>query len=534
MKVIVVDDNRVELREVCRLVESSDLNLEIVGRFVNGKEAYDFVMENEIDIVISDVEMPVMDGIELICQMNESRKKAEVIFISCYDDFNYIRNALKNDAFDYILKPINKHEFRMTLKTLCEKCTMKKNIAHAREEAGKKLEKYQQIVEEEFFRLHILGTYDFEKKGAGIYEFPKLQRSSRVTVAKGRIVDVTNVKEDEGFGQRKSWIINLVKQQIVSMADECMQIYSVIVSLDEVAIVFLEENTAHDIEGELISFKQRMAQELGICLSFGVSNSGILPGELRELYLQAEEALSYTFGSKKSCVIKYEDVAFKGSEDIDTKQILETVKRIVALGNKEDMIPFVQKYFGAEMNKQSCVKNNAYAVMYSIEMVLMEYGQSLIAMIGEGMWEKLNSFETIVNPMQWISNMLVLAIDAVHLKTEETSDKKQRIVDKIKHIIKKRYGEKLTVGMIADELNYSGKYISEVFLEAEGKSIYEYLTEYRMEMAKTMLKAPGSKIYRVVESVGYKRKTHFYDLFKSYVGVSPMEYKEMYSNENTI
>lgn len=533
MKVIVVDDNKVELREVCRLVESLDLNLEIVGRFVNGKEAYDFVLENEIDIVISDVEMPVMDGIELICQMNESRKNAEVIFISCYDDFNYIRNALKNDAFDYILKPINKHEFRMAMKTLCEKCTVKKNIAHAREEAGKKLEKYQQIVEEEFFRLHILGAYDFEKEGAVIYEFPKLQRALGVTVAKGRIVDVASAKEDEEFGVRKTWIINLVKQEIASMADECMQVYSVIVSLDEVAIIFLEENTAHDIEGELIFLKQRIAQELGVWLSFGVSNSGILPGELRELYLQAEEALSYTFGSKKSCVIKYEDVAFKGSEDIDTKQILETVKRIVAQGKKEDIIPFVQKYFGAEMNRKTYVKNNAYAVMYSIEMILLEYGQSLIAMIGGSMWEKLNAFETIVNPVQWISNMLSLAIDTVHLKTEE-SDKKQRIADKIKHIIKKRYKEKLTIGMIADELNYSGKYISEVFLEAEGKSIYEYLTEYRMEMAKTMLKDPNSKIYRVVESVGYKRKTHFYDLFKSYVGVSPMEYKEMYSNENTI
>lgn len=75
MKVIVVDDNKVELREVCRLIDNSDLALEIVGRFVNGKEAYDFLMENEVDIVITDVEMPVMDGIELIHQMNNAEKE---------------------------------------------------------------------------------------------------------------------------------------------------------------------------------------------------------------------------------------------------------------------------------------------------------------------------------------------------------------------------------------------------------------------------------------------------------------------------
>jgi len=531
MKVIVVDDNKVELREVCRLIDNSDLNLDIVGRFVNGKEAYDFLMENEVDIVVTDIEMPVMDGIELIHQMNQSRKRAEFIFISCYDDFSYIRNALKNDAFDYILKPINKHEFQLTLKSLCEKCVMQNNMAHAREEAGKKLEKYRKIVEEEFLRLNILGTYDFEREEMVVYEFPKLLGSFRITVAKGRIIEIVNVKEDEDFGERKAWIINLIKQQMEDMADECLEVYSVIVSLDELAVIFVEKNTAHDIEGELIAFKQKLARELGISLSFGMSHSGTQARELRELYLQAEEALDYTFGSKKSCVLRYEDVAFRGSKDIETKQILDTVKKIVSQGKKEDIAPFVKKYFEVEMNRQSFVKNSAYAVMYSIEMVLLEYGQSLVAMVGNAMWEKLNSFEKVINPVQWISNMLGLAIDAVHLKSEENSGKKDRIVEKIKHIIKKRYGEKLTIGMIADELNYSGKYLSEVFLEVEKKSIYEYLTEYRMEVAKRLLEDSESKIYMVVESVGYKRKTHFYDLFKSYVGVTPMEYKDMYSRK---
>ena len=529
MKVIVVDDNKVELREVCRLVEDSELNLTVVGKFVNGKDAYEFIMENKVDIVISDIQMPIMDGIELINKINQNRKMVEVIFISCYDDFSYMRSALKNDVFDYILKPINKHEFKIALKSLCEKCTVQNNIARAREEAGKKLEKYQKIVEEEFLRLHILGTYDLEKEGMVVYEFPELLRSSKITVAKGKIVYVTDVKENEGFWEKKAWIINLVKQQIESMADDCLKVYSVIVSLNEVAVIFIEEDTAHDIEGGLIEFKQRLAQEFGIYLSFGISNSGIMPGELRELYLQAEEALGYAFGSKKSYIIRYEDIAFKNHEDIDTKQILESVKNIIMKGDKADIISFVEKYITAEMKHQSYLKKSAYAVMYSVEMVLLEYGQTLSAILGNGMWEKLNSFETIVDPAQWISNMLALAVDGIHLKKDEDSENKIKIVDEVKRIVRKRYSEKLTIGMIAEELHYSSKYISGIFLEVEKKSIFEYLTRYRMEVAKTMLKEPDSKIYMVVESVGYKRKTHFYDVFKSYVGVTPMEYKEMYS-----
>ena len=528
MRVIVVDDNKVELREVCRLIENSGLQLEIIGRFVNGKEAYDFLMANDVDLVVSDVEMPVMDGIELILHMNQSKKRAEVIFISCYDDFDYIRNALRNDAFDYILKPINKQEFQMILKSVCEKCTAKNNMAHAREEAGKKLERYQKIVEEEFFRLNILGTYDFEKEEMAVYEFPELLNSCRITVAKGRIIEVVSVNEDEEFGERKAWIVNLVKQQIRDMADASLKVYSIIVSVDEVAVVFVEGDSSHDIEGELIRFKQRMAQELGIYLTFGMSHSGTQVGELRELYLQAEDALDCTLGCKKSSVVQYEDVALKGSKDIEPKQILDAVKRIVSSGNKDAIAPFVKKHFEAEVKHQSYAINSAYEVVYSVEMVLLEYGKSLSAEIGNAMWEKLNSFDTIIDPIQWISNILAFAIDAVHSKSEEFLDKKQRICEMVKHIIKKKYREKLTIGSIADELNYSGKYLSEVFLEVEKKSIYEYLTEYRMEVAKRLLEDPESKIYMVVESVGYKRKTHFYDLFKSYVGVTPKEYKEMF------
>lgn len=531
MRVIVVDDNKIELREVSRLVENSELGLELVGRFVNGQDAYEFVMENEVDIIISDVQMPVMDGIELIQKLNQNRKMAEVIFISCYDDFNYMRSALKNDAFDYILKPIDKNEFKLVLATLCEKCTLKKNMTSAREEAGKKLEKYQKIVEEESLRLHFWGTCDLERDAA--LEFPKLLRPSAVTIVKGRIVDVTCVSEDEDFGEKKTWIINLVKQQVESLEDERLKVYAIIMSLSEIAIVFIEESTAHDMEGELIRFKQRMANELGIWLSFGMSNQGQDMSELSELYQQAGEALSYTYGSRKTTVLKYEDIAVKSSEDMDTARILENVRKILVKGEKEAIDPFLAKYIGEELKQQSYVKSFAYAVMYSAEMVLLEYGRALNEIFGNDMWAKMNSFDTIVNPRQWLLNMLILAMESIHLKQDEASDKRINIVDKIKHIIRKRYSEKLTIGMIAEELHYSGKYISEIFLEVEKKSIFEYLTEYRMEIAKNMLKDPDSKIYMVVESVGYKRKTHFYDVFKSYVGVTPMEYKELYSSGKT-
>ena len=339
---------------------------------------------------------------------------------------------------------------------------------------------------------------------------------------------------DGGGGQSldesKAWIVSFLKQQFEELENENLQIYVIIMSTTEVVATFVEKNIGQDILKTIVSFKQKMANELGIILSFGMSNKSECWENLRDLYKQADTALNYTYGIAKGIVVRYEEVEGESQDDVNVTQISNDVRKILMEGDKESIEPFLLKYINDERRQKSYIERFAYAVVYSAEMVLLECGHSLKETLGVDIWEKMEFFERIINPKQWLGNILIFLVDSIHIKKDRFEDDKCDMVNKIKQIIEKKYGGKLTVGMIADELNYSSKHISEIFLELEKKSIFEYLTEYRINVAKEMLKEPDAKMYVVVESVGYKRKTHFNDVFKTYVGITPSQYKALYSS----
>jgi len=112
------------------------------------------------------------------------------------------------------------------------------------------------------------------------------------------------------------------------------------------------------------------------------------------------------------------------------------------------------------------------------------------------------------------------------LKEESgTNEENAIVVRKIQDVIKEKYAEKITIGYIADAINYSQKHTQRIFVRMTGKTIYEYLTSVRMEKAKELLAEKDSKIYVVSNNVGYKNNARFSKVFKEYTGYTPSEYK---------
>ena len=104
-QVIIVDDEAKIRNGIAGLFPWSQLGFEIAGCFSNGKAAYEYTLANHVDLILSDIRMPLMDGLELSERLL-SRKKVKIIFFSGYQDFDYVRKALRNGVFDYLLKPV--------------------------------------------------------------------------------------------------------------------------------------------------------------------------------------------------------------------------------------------------------------------------------------------------------------------------------------------------------------------------------------------------------------------------------------------
>ena len=117
-KVIVVDDELGTLEATVEFVRNVCPEFEVTGSFNNGEDALNFLMNNHIDLCITDIKMPKMNGLELAKAISENKPECTVIIISGYRDFEYARTAIKYGVIDYIPKPINFSEFSTTLKKI--------------------------------------------------------------------------------------------------------------------------------------------------------------------------------------------------------------------------------------------------------------------------------------------------------------------------------------------------------------------------------------------------------------------------------
>ncbi len=166
----------------------------------------------------------------------------------------------------------------------------------------------------------------------------------------------------------------------------------------------------------------------------------------------------------------------------------------------------------------------SFLIVNIVRLILVEKNESFENIFGEEyiLWNKLNNFETIKNIRQWMYNILKTINEYLVSKHQSLH---VQIVENIKEIIRNRYHEQLTIGEVAESLYFSALHANNIFKKETGKTIFDYLVEYRIEKAKELLKDPDIRIYLVAEKVGYNNKSHFCLTFKKYTGMTPAEYK---------
>lgn len=116
-KLLIADDEPV-IRSGISYLDWASLQIEVAASVENGQDAYDFILNNEVDIVLTDVKMPIMDGLELIEKINALDRNIVSIVLSGYDDYEYVRHCLKNNVFDYLLKPLDIDEWEKTFRSV--------------------------------------------------------------------------------------------------------------------------------------------------------------------------------------------------------------------------------------------------------------------------------------------------------------------------------------------------------------------------------------------------------------------------------
>lgn len=507
-KLMIVDDNSVQIEYIRSCIDCNELNISEIFAAYDGEEGLEIYEKERPDIIITDVEMPILDGVKMMKKIFENGGKGKFIFISCYDDFEYIKQAMDNNAASYLLKPVDPAE-------------LKENILKAQAEIEK---------EEDYTKLNkILGESLEMFRENFLYRFLHSTHIDE-SYLKNTIINLgfnkycefytavfdTNGKTDiYGF-------LNEVKAFVLSKLNGT----AVLESDSRCVAVFMNENSTDFrsvIKNVLTEFCKNMKEKYGVDVSIGLSNAENTLYNAKLMLDRASGVLDSRIMTSDTGIYEYDENANSGEFDYEIAEMRDSILYMYESKNEDPVNEFLLKYYKPSMNIDY-MKKLSISVITTLQLILMERGIKIDELFGSSavVWDKLDRFETIPDNRRWLYNILKTTLEYI---TDNEHYRYKKIVHDIEENINENFAYVSNVNEVIDNLYISASYAQSIFKKYTGKTISDYVTERRMEAAKELLSDPYIKVYEVAEKVGYKSKAHFTESFKKYTGVTPKEFR---------
>ena len=521
---LVVDDNNRERIGISQLSLWSESGFDKILTAQNGKVGYEIAMREKPFLVVSDVSMPIMDGLEMAKKIHEKYPDTKFIFISCFDDSQYIRDAFDVDAFGYILKPININKLKNVVEKILKIDIINKEKDNVRKKLEKQITDNMEVVNEQITRDLLYGSLSkYEVSG-----LPNVQIKAFAAVLILRIDNSEKLSKDNSYAY-----IYAIKHIIEEFKSEKIRNSAFIQNRTSIGILAFADTALneHDAISATVDCFNEIKEKInsGYDIEVSIFIGGVTENaeELHKLFRDAEYFMDYSMTEKNNSVILVEN-QFDNDDDLsyDINNIKDEISKILENGSIDDVNAFVDKYYtNTEVHAKKNIKNFTVCVMTALNLVLFEMNESFVDIFDNGfsVWEKLNDYNSILDIRQWVKNILKFTVEYIN---DKKTDRYAKIVKDIKSIIDEQYQEIENINQVSAQIYMSTVHANSVFKRETGQTIFDYLTKVRMEKAKLMLKEKNSRVYLVAESVGYKSKPYFASLFKEYTGMTPSEYRD--------
>ena len=536
-RLLIVDDNNRDRRIVKEIVDWHELGVEIAGEAVDGREALAMVEELNPHIVLSDIAMPVMNGIKLAGRLKERNPEIRVIFMSCHDDFAYVRSAIDLDIHGYVLKPVIPKDLKQAVQRVLNLLALEKANNEEKGEMLRRIEQSLPAFQEEFFRELIYGSRQDDNEITKRAEFLHLNLLDHGSI---RVITV-EINEYErymsGKGVMDKYLTGFSLRKIMnSLTDDDRKIFFMQNSQQLfVAVVFCRPgagNNADDcILNIAVDLHTAILEKAALRTTIGISEPAGSIADIPELFRQSIKAIKTRFYSAGNPIIFHRDIDEEQydalEEKVNLEQLRQEVKDAAFMGGDREIGELIAKYTsGGCHQSENCLKSLAFTIVNILHLELIQAGQSMEDVLQDefSVWKKMNGFPTVDELRQWLYQTMAAANEYFQ-KRYKTRD--AQIVTDIKEIIHKRFQEQLTINDIAQVIYLGPKQANNIFKRETNQTIFDYLLDYRMAVAKKMLSDPYSKIYLVAQEVGYINKSHFCLMFKKHTGLTPNQYKNM-------
>jgi two-component system response regulator YesN len=518
INVMIVDDRPLFREYLIKKFEWDKYGFNICGEAKNGVEALEKAKEIPPDVLLTDINMPLMDGLELSERLIEEYPDMGVVLITAHSEFEYAKKALEIGVCSYIVKPFEKEELILTLLKL------KDNINKANEENIQKEDKERDLLElllqQLIYREKIQKDEEFQRR------FSKLGISFDSKSFIASVIEI-NKKEDIGGGN------HIWKRTIINMLQQMLQpdLNMFVISDYEGRIVILSETDKGDDEfskDELSKLMKLINKHLGFDMTIGIGRLYRGFDGIRKSYLEGVSAIRYSFEVGNNKIIYYSKISKKSKEYIfysaETNELILKYLRNGDIQGINRML--IQSYEGLIMEK---AENEFTEMIYKgLLSVLFSYiyqsGREIDDILGDRNHVMQKTREKNLN------RQLEILID-FYEKTIDFSKKFEntrsyKLVKGSKKYIKENYfRHDLAIKDVSKSQYINETYLRSLFKKETGMTVNEYITNIRLDKTKEILKTTEYRLADIADMVGYNDSSYLSKIFKKNIGISPSKYR---------
>lgn len=526
--VLLVDDEEEVFQVIMKKLDWESMGFRIAGYARNGVEALEMAEELQIDVVMTDIKMPYMDGLTFCKKLKELYPRTKIIIFSGFDEFDYAREAIKVEAEEYILKPINSNELREIFErikiNLDKELDEKRNIDKLREYYMESLP----MLQENYFISLMDGrlSKDQIEKYAVDYQVDLEGPYYIVTILHISAMAADGESERMDPFLMTIAVKKLAEEQLINVWDSKIFIYLG----DILVITQLQDEDSAARFTDMMDKLCRMAKR--ICNARVTAGIGHLCNQLSQLpmsYQGAKNAVSYRVLYGNTRAINIAEIDPQENVDIPWEEpYIQKIFRKIKMGEEGPLRNAVEE-FAAQMavSKMSLQK---------YRLLLMELVTEIFRFIGNNhinpddifgedidIYNQVLQLESTQALREWLEENCMKMQRQVLYERQDTT---KSFVTKAIEYVKEHYGDQdLSIEIICSYLSVSAAYFSTVFKKETGKTFINYLTDYRMDKALELLLEKGEKTYVIAEKVGYSDPNYFSYAFKKQFGRSPSKYK---------
>ncbi len=531
-KVFLVEDEIVVREGIRNNIHWEQYGFMYAGDASDGELALPLIRQIQPDLIVTDIKMPFMDGLELIKLVREELPRTKIIIISGYDDFSYAQQAIRMGVEQYLLKPIIKEKMVEVLIALQKKMETEQQQQEYLARFQREAQEYETFSRRRFFEQIVTG-------GLSVSEISETAKTMGIDLNAPCynivLFSLNSAGYDgsapESYTDALAAVQDKVTQFIVSHPELILfrwnvTTYAILIKGGQDNIAQLTENCAKSIQNRCAMAGRDV--DWYIACGTPVSRLSAVPA----CFAEASRILSYRYLCPKEHILSEESIRFfskKGEAEAETgkKEIdRERIRNFLSSGEAEEIDRFMEQLLQSVGEEALLLPLFCRYLALTVYFVAMEYLES-IGCRTESFWPpELRPKDDVSTPEEARQYARQVMRQAIELRDSESKRQQRDLLTQAIGFIDKHYpDESISLDRVAREVNISPNYFSAMFSQEVGQTFVEYLTGKRISEAKRMLRHTDKRSSEIAFAIGYKDPHYFSFVFKKVSGCTPSEYR---------